>query len=203
MKQRSKMTLIERLYLLEVIKGVKLTFFRLLKNIILHPFELIRGQHKAVVTVQYPDERRPYPERYRGRHRLTLNDDGSIRCKACFLCATACPSQCIHIEAAEGKGSLEKYPARYEIDTLRCSYCGLCVEACPVDALRMDSAQHPQIYPAKPELFIEDKQTLMKRSKELNSLGKEAVVQKRLEEIKAIEISPEQDPYGQFWARKK
>ncbi|HVS03396.1 MAG TPA: NADH-quinone oxidoreductase subunit I, partial [Thermoanaerobaculia bacterium] len=83
-------------------------------------------------------ERRAYSHRYRGHHILTTRPDGSVRCVACFLCATACPAECIHIEAAEHPDlAIEKYPAVYEIDMLRCVFCGYCVDACPEDAIIM------------------------------------------------------------------
>ena len=68
----------------------------------------------ADVSIRYPNERRDYPERYRGRHRLTLYDDGAVKCTSCFLCATACPANCIYIEAAEHEDpEVEKFPKRY------------------------------------------------------------------------------------------
>jgi NADH-quinone oxidoreductase subunit I len=97
-----------------------------------------------VTTIQYPEEKQPYPAGYRGLHRLVPRADGRPRCVACFMCATACPAQCIYIEAAEVDGDpIEKYPKQFVIDELRCVVCGFCVEACPKDAIRMDTGEHP------------------------------------------------------------
>jgi NADH-quinone oxidoreductase subunit I len=95
-----------------------------------------------IATVQYPEEKVHYPERYRGLHRLMLRDDGSVRCVACMCCPTVCPAHCITIVAEETGNSAEKRPAIFEIDELRCVVCGLCVEACPCDAIRMDTGIH-------------------------------------------------------------
>ena len=96
-----------------------------------------------IETVQYPEEKVTYPERFRGLHRLMMRDDGAVRCVACMCCPTVCPAHCITIIPAEtdNKG-IEKKPAVFEIDELRCVVCGLCVEACPCDAIRMDTGEH-------------------------------------------------------------
>lgn len=193
MKRREEMTFWERIYLIEVVKGVLLTFGRLLRNLfyhVLHSFGL-RRDVAAAATIQYPNEIRPYPARFRGRHRLTLHNSGDIKCTSCFLCATACPAKCIYIEAAEHEdSSVEKFPHRYEIDTLLCIYCGYCVEACPVDAIRMDTGIHPQVYSADPRDYIEDKETLMQRSRELEELGPKEMFKRHIEKIQNLEKRP-------------
>lgn len=192
MKRREEMNFWERIYLIEIIKGVSFTFAKLWKNLFIHILHSVglAKDLKAGVAIQYPDERREYPERYRGRHRLTLYDDGAVKCTSCFLCATACPAKCIYIEPAEHDDpEIEKFPHRYEIDTLLCIYCGYCVEACPVDAIRMDTGIHPEVYQPDPRLFIEDKETLMQRSVDLEKHGKEGLYQLHMEKMQKLEKS--------------
>src|SRR5438094_8532386 len=115
-----KLTLAERLYLPQVLGGIAVTTRHFARNLLLHTLHLfgLARNRRAAVTVQYPEERKVYPEGYRGAHRLTLKPDGSVRCTACFLCATACPAKCIHIEAgAQPAGDTGTYPRRREIRT--------------------------------------------------------------------------------------
>ena len=79
-------------------------------------------------------------ERYRGVHVLQRDENGLEKCVACFLCAAACPADCIYIEAAENTEKArisggERYAEVYNIDYSRCIFCGYCVEACPTDAI--------------------------------------------------------------------
>jgi NADH-quinone oxidoreductase subunit I len=93
-----------------------------------------------IVTEGYPDEPVKFQERFRGVHILERDENGLEKCVACFLCAAACPAQCIYIEAAENTAKLrisggERYAKTYNIDYSRCIFCGYCVEACPTDAI--------------------------------------------------------------------
>lgn len=139
---RYSLNLTENLYLGEIVRGLLLTARHFFRNF---PRHIVRGFGGRIgkgetVTVEYPEERRPYGPRLRTRHRLTVRPDGSPRCVACFMCETACPAHCIHIVAAEATGSdQEKLPAIFDIDLGACVFCGFCVEACPEDAIRMDT----------------------------------------------------------------
>ena len=190
MKRREEMSLLERIYVVEIAKGLRITFGKLFRNLWLHTLHALgrKMDVAAGVAIQYPNVRRPYPARYRGRHRLTLQQNGDVKCTACFLCATACPARCIYIEACEHEDpNVEKFPARYEIDTLLCIYCGYCVEACPVDAIRMDTGIHPEVYPADPRLFIEDKEVLMTRSRILEDLGPQTLYEMHMQKMQDLE----------------
>lgn len=195
MKRREEMSFLEKIYVVEVWRGLRLTLGKLFGNFALHVAHLfgIKKEVAAAASIQYPNERRHYPPRYRGRHRLTLYPNGDIKCTSCFLCATACPARCIYIEAAEHEDpEVEKFPHRYEIDTLLCIYCGYCVEACPVDAIRMDTGIHPEVYPPDPRLFIEDKEVLMERSRVLEDIGPEALFELHMKRMQEIEKNPNQ-----------
>ncbi len=184
MKRKEDMTWWERLYLPEIVRGLLVTTSHFWRNLALHALHAVGlATHKrAAYTIQYPEERRRYPDVYRGSHRLTLKDDGSVRCTSCFLCATACPANCIHIEAGEHPDpQVEKFPVRYEIDTLRCIYCGMCVEACPCDAIRMDTSVHPRIWGYARQDFIESKEVLMERSRTLAEGGRDSLMVQMLE----------------------
>jgi len=190
MKRRQPLTFWERLYLPQIFGGLMVIIYRFWRNLLLHLLHALglAKQTRASVTVQYPEEHKHYPDNYRGSHRLTLKEDSSVRCTACFLCATACPAHCIFIEAGEHPDpSVEKFPLRYEIDTLRCIYCGMCVEACPCDAIRMDTYVHPKIWGYKRADFIEPKEVLMARSQTLAERGRDALLEDMLGEYRQQE----------------
>jgi NADH-quinone oxidoreductase subunit I len=144
----------ERMFLPELLKGLAITTRHFLRNLFgerdTNPSVVDRNAANLVSTVQYPEEKIPYPEGYRGLHRLVPREDGKPRCVACYMCATVCPAQCIYIEAGEYSPAapepesrvIEKFPTQFVIDELRCIVCGLCVDACPKDAIRMDTYVH-------------------------------------------------------------
>ena len=99
-----------------------------------------REMLNPTITEDYPDAPPQFQERYRGVHVLQRDENGLEKCVACFLCAAACPSNCIYIEAAENTAQnrvsgAERYAKVYNIDYNRCIFCGYCVEACPTDAI--------------------------------------------------------------------
>jgi NADH-quinone oxidoreductase subunit I len=88
------------------------------------------------VTVQYPEQLPYLAPRYRGRIILSRDPDGGERCVACYLCAVACPVDCIALQATEDSTG-RRYPEFFRINFSRCIYCGYCEEACPTYAIQL------------------------------------------------------------------
>ena len=145
----------EKLYLPQILGGMKTT--------LRHMF--MRKQRWQRVRSYPEDTRQDRGElrlaNYRGVHRLNRDPDGRVACVACFMCSTACPAHCIHIEAGESPWpDREKYPVKFDIDELRCIYCGMCEEACPVDAIEL--TPHYELVGRTREEMIFDKEKLLR-----------------------------------------
>ena len=95
---------------------------------------------KPRITERFPEEKRPKPLRFHGRHVLNRYEDGMEKCIGCELCAGVCPARCIYVRGADNPPDApiapgERYGFVYEINYLRCIHCDLCVEACPTEAI--------------------------------------------------------------------
>lgn len=104
--------------------------------------QVVRYMFDRPVTVQYPEEKRTVRPRFRGRHVLKRYENGLEKCIGCSLCAAACPSDAIFVEASENTDEKrfspgERYASTYEINMLRCIYCGFCEDACPTEAIAL------------------------------------------------------------------
>ena len=139
---------VQRFYLVEIAKGLAVTLRHFLGNLF---------ARKYTVTVEWPEVKREYSERLRGRHILLTREDGSPRCVACYMCEEACPAECIYIEAEGDPDSptveYEKRPRVFTIDLLRCVYCGFCVDACPKEAIVM-SRVHEMAFTSREEAVV-------------------------------------------------
>ena len=154
----------QRFYLVEIAKGLAVTLRHFLANLFRRTY---------TVTVEWPEVKREYSDRLRGRHVLLTREDGSPRCVACYMCETACPADCIHIEAEEDPTSTvewEKRPKVFTIDLLRCVFCGFCVDACPKEAIIM-TRHHEMAFAGRGEAVIGLDQLLVKGPVERIDLG--------------------------------
>lgn len=91
-------------------------------------------------TMQYPEERSApdwtISPRWRGTHRMEVDENGKAKCVACGLCPQICPANCIKLVPGEDEHG-NRYPLVYEIDEFRCVFCGYCQEVCPEEAIHV------------------------------------------------------------------
>ncbi len=106
----------------------------MLKEILMGMSITGRYLFKPKITVQYPEEKTPLSNRFRGLHALRRYENGEERCIGCKLCEAVCPAYAITIETAERDDGTRR-TTRYDIDLTKCIFCGFCEEACPVDAI--------------------------------------------------------------------
>ena len=123
--KRPKLTIWEKTYLPQILKGLWLT----LKHI-----------PKRKFTRQYPEEQPPLYGAYRGAPVLVRDPEGRVKCVACQLCEFVCPPKAIRITPGfrpeeRFDANVEKEPEDFVIDMLRCIYCGYCEEVCPEEAI--------------------------------------------------------------------
>src|SRR3954466_18077 len=110
--------------------------------------------------IEYPEEKVDLHPRYRGRIVLTRDPDGGERCVACYLCAVACPVDCIALQATKDEGG-RRYPEFFRINFSRCIFCGYCEEACPTYAIQltpdfeMGEYNRQNMVYEKPDLLID------------------------------------------------
>mgnify|MGYP005868935269 FL=1 len=132
--------------------------YHIVDGLLVTLLRLLRGP----VTVRYPEERpRLYP-RYRGRHVLGRHEDGLEKCVACALCAAACPTGAIYVEAAENTEEErhspgERYARVYQVNMMRCIFCGFCQEVCPTGALTLGPQFELAEYTRAQEIYSKDR----------------------------------------------
>lgn len=112
---------------------------------------------EGLLTIQYPEEKRIVPERFRYIPMLLWDTDaGEDRCTACGICAKVCPPQCIWIvRDSDDAGKPVTRPAEFYIDASICMSCGFCAEFCPFDAIKMNHDYELAVYDRYPQLVYD------------------------------------------------
>lgn len=123
---------------------------------------------KGAITVMYPEEKLPVPERFRFVPFLVMDDPaagqkmGHDWCTSCGICAKVCPPQCIWIKRGkQPNGRPKPEPEEFFIDIDICMNCGYCAEFCPFDAIKMDHDYELASYD-RTTAHIHDKERLSK-----------------------------------------
>ena len=94
--------------------------------------DVVQSLFKKPVTERYPFQRRPAPERLRGK----LHWDSS-KCTGCCLCNKDCPSNAIELITLDKKA--KRFVLRYHMD--RCTYCAQCVQNCRFNCMSMSNEE--------------------------------------------------------------
>ncbi len=155
---------------------------------------------KGNVTLQYPVERWPQPDRDIGydhdrynliRSRLHVDMDD---CIGCYQCERACPVDCIKIntlkvekDADIGTTSNDTKKrllvTRFDIDMSECCYCNLCVYPCPEDCIYMTGGPNSHKQPLDYEFSTYDRNDLIFRFANVSQ-----------EEIDRVAVKPKPKP---------
>ena len=112
---------------------------------------------EGLLTIQYPEERRLLPERFRYIPMLIWDTEkNEDLCTACGICAKVCPPQCIWIvRDSDENGRPVARPAEFYIDTTICMSCSFCTEFCPFDAIKMNHDFELAVYDRYPHLVYD------------------------------------------------
>ncbi len=136
---------------------------------------------KRAVTLQYPDERWPMPERSRGVVVLLSDPDtGELNCNACLVCAKQCPVSAINITQGK-KETGERYPVTFTIDNTICCFCGICEEVCNFDSIKLTG---------KYEFSVYNKADLIYDKEKLQELGRDVKYERKRKPRPAAKPAP-------------
>jgi NADH-quinone oxidoreductase subunit I len=112
---------------------------------------------EGILTIQYPEEKRLLPERFRYIPMLIWDTQkGEDKCTACGICAKVCPPQCIWIvRDSDANGKPITRPSEFYIDAAVCMSCSFCVEFCPFDAIKMNHDYELAVFDRYPHLVYD------------------------------------------------
>ena len=126
----------ESFFLPEVFKGLGTTLKHMVGSV---------GRGKRNRALCYPEQHREdlpleegglFKDRYRGVHRLNRDEEGRVKCVACFMCQSACPANCITVDEAGSHQATFPHILARQSPCVVCTDLS-CMKVCPTDALSL------------------------------------------------------------------
>lgn len=175
-------------------------FFSGIYNLVVGLF--VTGKHlgRHAITLQYPKERWPMPERSRGVVVLLSNPEtGDLNCTACLLCMKACPTAAIVVEREKNPETKRWFPTKFVIDNTICCFCGLCEESCNFDAIKLTGKYEFSVYDQSELIYDMDRLAELGRDvkytpKEKKSAAAKPAPKPAAKEVAVSEKKPEAKP---------
>ncbi|MFA5059547.1 MAG: 4Fe-4S binding protein [Candidatus Omnitrophota bacterium] len=104
----------------------------------------MRNIFAPAVTLQYPKEKRPMAENFRGMVDLIPED-----CVVCYMCIKICPVAALDLThkqslTADNKKKLDI--TKFTFNGELCCFCGLCEEICPTDAIYLNKMYEVSVF---------------------------------------------------------
>jgi len=167
----------------------KVSKIRLIQAISFSLWVTFKNLFRKPVTVQYPLEKRPIPDRWRaGTFALTTDKEtGDENCIGCKLCERICPSDIIIVELEKHSG--RGWAKTFILDLQACIQCELCVQVCPTDAIVMLRGLATPV--ANRQDYILDKEKLMENEKLFEAAWAAGLKLQKLHEPKQTEVKSE------------
>lgn len=107
-------------------------FYLSVKSLLIGMKVTFKNMFAPRVTLQYPQEKQPMKENFRGMVDLTPE-----ACVICYQCIRICPTAALDlghkqiVVEEKKKNEITKFIFNAEL----CCFCGLCEEICPTDAI--------------------------------------------------------------------
>ena len=111
-------------------------FFLSILSILIGLKVTIKNLFAKSVTLQYPREKQPMKENFRGMVDLI-----PPKCVVCYQCIKICPVAALdlgHKQETATDGKKVKEITKFTFNAELCCFCGLCEEICPTDAIYLN-----------------------------------------------------------------
>lgn len=126
----------------QMIRPIK-NIYLAVKSLIIGHVVTLKNLFAKKVTLQYPTEKMPMKDRFRG-----LVDLYPEKCVVCYQCVKICPTAALDLghkyDVVNEKKKLAIEKFRYDIEL--CCFCGLCAEICPTEAMVMSKLYEVSTY---------------------------------------------------------